>query len=340
MRAIYILDYSNKLYEPVVDFNDPITGEGRTGVASPQHPESVSAFAQWAAAAVNHFRGDDIVWEIWNEPNVSFWRPEPDVEQYITLAATTVKAIREFVPDAIIIGPATSRIPLPFIEKYLASGAMEYLDGVSVHPCRDYSLSPETVNADYSELRGLMGRYATSRKYIPVISSEWGYASATKGISLEKQAEFLVRMQLANLLYGIPVSIWYDWKNDGDQPGNFEHNCGTVTSRLGPKPAYIAAKTMNMELEGYTLSHRIDLQNDGDFVLVFHDKKGRHKLAAWTMDTAHSVVIPVKIPHAVGAAGVDGYGNELELKTDNGRLVLELKTLPQYVGLVKGIRMN
>src|SRR5271157_2969225 len=36
LRPLYILDYSNEIYEPG---------------ASPQHPESVAAFARWAGAA-------------------------------------------------------------------------------------------------------------------------------------------------------------------------------------------------------------------------------------------------------------------------------------------------
>jgi polysaccharide biosynthesis protein PslG len=40
------------------------------------------------------------------------------------------------------------------------------------------------------------------------------------------------------LLNGIPLSIWYDWKNDGRDPDDGEQNFGTVTDDLQPKPAY------------------------------------------------------------------------------------------------------
>jgi hypothetical protein len=52
LAAIYILDYSNSLYEDTVLFKDPITGEKHKGIASPRNPESVEAFSRWAA--VNH----------------------------------------------------------------------------------------------------------------------------------------------------------------------------------------------------------------------------------------------------------------------------------------------
>jgi hypothetical protein len=193
LRALYILDYSNPLYEPEVESKDPLTGETHRGIAAPCHPESVAAFAKWAAEAAERYKESDVVLEIWNEPNITFWRPVPDVNRYITLAFATCRVIRSADPEAIIIGPATSQVPLPFIESFLASDILEYLDAVSIHPYRDYSLPHETAVTDYKKVREPIRRYSPgSRKDIPVISSEWGYASATKGIPQETQAAKLL----------------------------------------------------------------------------------------------------------------------------------------------------
>ena len=192
IRAIYILDYSNPLYEEIVDSKDPLNGEVQKDTGSPRHPGSVAAFARWAAASAEHFKKYNIIWEIWNEPNITFWRPKPDINQYITLAMATCKAVKSIVPEAIIMGPATSQIPFEFIEPFLRSGILEYLDGVSVHPYRNYSLSPETAGTDYDKLRKMIENNAPAgKKDIPVVSREWGYASATKGIPAEKQADFI-----------------------------------------------------------------------------------------------------------------------------------------------------
>lgn len=334
LRALFILDYSNQLYEPEVESKDPITGEVQMGIAAPCHPESVEAFAKWAAKAAERYKASNVIWEIWNEPNITFWRPVPDVSQYITLASATCKAIRAADPEAVIIGPATSQIPLPFIESFLASGILEYLDAVSVHPYRDYSLSPETAIADYEKIRDLIRRYTqVGKKEIPVISSEWGYASATKGIPLETQAAYIVRMQLANLFYGIPLSIWYDWKNDGNEPGNFEHNCGTVTSDLRPKPAYTAIYTMNRELKDFTLVKRIELKSKNDFLLLFRNANGTCKLTGWTVNQRHSVIVELNIPEVANSTARDSKGNDVQLKTDNNKLILDLTDQPQYITL-------
>lgn len=332
LRAIYILDYSNSLYEETVVSKNPLTGKEQKSTASPQHPESIDAFARWAAATVGHFKDRRIVWEIWNEPNISFWKPGPKVEQYNAVALATGKAVRAADPDAILVGPGTSGVPMPFLEAFAASGVLEYLDGVSVHPYRNYAQSPETAEADYRQLRALIDRYApTAKKGMPIISSEWGYSSATKGVSPEKQAENAVRMQLANLLNGVPLSIWYDWKNDGNDPADHEQNFGTVTSDLNPKPAYRAFQLMHKELQGYFLVSRLDLGNRNDFALLFRNGKKKYKICAWTMGEPHTVVPSKGLPKIKKAGGVDGNGNALKLQPEQGKLSLELKSLPQYI---------
>lgn len=341
MSAIYILDYSNSFYEEPIDSKDPLTGKEQRDIASPRHSETIEAFARWAAASAAHFKDRNIIWEIWNEPNIFFWKPTPDVAQYIALALATCKAVKAVVPDAVIIGPTTSEVPLPFLESFLASGVLEYLDAVSVHPYRNYSKSPETAVDDYRKLRELIERYAPAeKKKMPIISSEWGYSSSTKGVSLEKQETYIVRMQLANLLNGIPISIWYDWKNDGDDPTEHEQNFGTVSSDLKPKPAYKAVQTMNMQLKDFTFSHRIDIKNDNDFVLLFRNGKGNYKISAWTTDQAHSVILDSNIPKVTSTTATDGEGHVLKLKTEKGRLVIDLIALPQYITLPSGIKMN
>src|ERR1051326_9187507 len=67
MRAIFILDYGNPLYDSNLA---PMTDEGR------------QAFARFAAAGAARFQGRGVVWELWNEPNAAFWKPRPDAASY------------------------------------------------------------------------------------------------------------------------------------------------------------------------------------------------------------------------------------------------------------------
>ena len=334
LRALYILDYSNPLYEETVVSKNPITGKEHKDTASPQHPESVTAFARWAGAAAKHFAGRRIIWEIWNEPNISFWKPKPDVQQYTALALATAKAVRAADPNATIIGPATSEVPMKFLEEFFAAGALAHLDAVSVHPYRSYKKGSETAAEDYAKLRALIEKHAPTpaKKNLPIISGEWGYSTFTnKGVSLETQAAFLARQQLANLYAGVPISIWYDWKNDGTDLGEREHNFGTVTHDLQPKPAYLAVQTLTRELSGYRIEERL-ATGTNDFVLLL-SRGAERKLAAWTTGESHEATMGGL--NFESASAISGDGKPAEAKLTRRSLSLKLTALPQYVTLKK-----
>ncbi len=342
LRAIYILDYSNPLYEETVTSKNPVSGREQRDIASPQHPESIEAFARWAAAAAKHFQGRRIIWEIWNEPNISFWKPKPDVRQYTALAQATCLAVRAADPGATIIGPATSEVPLKFLDEFFASGALTHLDAVSVHPYRSYRKGPETAAEDYAVLRALIERHAPTpeKKGLPVISGEWGYSTFAKGVPLETQAAFAVRQQLANLLAGVPLSIWYDWKNDGPDPNEREHNFGVVANDLKPKPAYTALQVMTRELDGYRLERRLDPGRTNDFVLLLTNTAGAKAFAVWTTESkAHqkSLALPDDVALAASPVSlVNGDGSAGRVSRQGNDLQFEVAPSPKYIHLGRG----
>lgn len=335
LRAILILDYSHPLYEASVVCTNPMNNQLHTSIAAPQHPESIAGFVKWATAGVQHFRGRHVLWEIWNEPNIEFWSPHGDAQQYATLALAVCKGIRSTTPDATIIGPATSTLPWDFLETVFKAETLEYLDAVSVHPYRRPNHPPESAAADFHKLRELIERYAPeSRKNkIPILSGEWGYSSFTKGVSLETQAAFAVRQQLFNLLEGVRLSVWYDWKNDGADPTENEHNFGTVLPDLTPKPAYIALQTMTRQLSGYRIMRRLPLDSDQDYVLLLTSNNGPQKLAAWTLGDTHAVHLDVTAKDGSALQLVSGKGDLSSVNVNFGNLGLELMQLPQYVTL-------
>ena len=337
LRAYYILAYSNPLYEEMVVSKNPISGEQQKVQASPQHPESVAAFARWAAAAAKHFQGRHIVWEIWNEPNINFWQPKPDVQQYTTLALATLKAVRDADSQATIVGPASSELPWPFLESFFQSGALEFLDAVSVHPYRGINRPPETATPDFQKLRALIDANAPPARKgaIPILSGEWGYSSNTKGVSTATQAAFIARQQLSNLFNGVPISIWYDWKNDGNDPKENEHNFGTVMPDLVPKPAYTAIKTLTHELSGFGIASRHHVASTNDFVLILTNAVGDTKLAAWTLGEPHPVSLALQSTTATSLSVVTSEGLESRLEIQTGATELPLASAPKYVTLGK-----
>lgn len=247
MHAILILDYGTPLYSDR-DETGPFTRRAGTELFR-------NAFAAWAAAAVKHFAGRGCIWEMWNEPNgKNFWAPTPNVAEYIALAKAAAAAVRQAAPDEPLIGPATSGIDFSFIEACCQAGLLEDWAAVSVHPYRQSD--PGTVVSDYQRLRALIAKYAPAGKTIPIISGEWGYSTSWSGFDDGKQAQYLTRELSANAASGIPISIWYDWHDDGENPGDPEHRFGIVRWQYhagrnpvyDAKPAYEAMKAFAAQL--------------------------------------------------------------------------------------------
>ena len=322
LRPLFILDYTNSRYD---DDHAPFTSEGR------------QAFANWAAAAVKRYRGRGIVWEIYNEPNTGFWTPAPNVANYVKLALAASQAIHQVAPAEQIIGPGVWGFDLPFVEECLRAGLLSYWSAISVHPYRKGA--PESVVDDYARLRKLMQRYSSAGKPVPIISSEWGYSSASFNVGEEKQAALLARQILINQSQGIALSIWYDWRDDGRNPGEIEHHFGTVLPApyfdrdplYDPKPAYRASQTLTEFLAGCGFGERLNgpqLTSD-DYVLAFRCH-GATKFAAWTTAwLARSVNIPLS-KGRYRLISMTGETNGNGLGTAAG-LAITLNHSPQYL---------
>ncbi|MCX5685644.1 MAG: hypothetical protein NT049_18455, partial [Planctomycetota bacterium] len=320
IKALFILDYSNKLYD---------------GGLSPCSDEGRKAFAKWSAAAAVHFKGRGILWEMYNEPNIQFWNPKPKVEDYILLAMEVGKALRAAAPDEAYIGPATSELDFTFLEACFKAGLLEYWSAVSVHPYRQKP--PETAAEDYAKLRRMIDQYAPKGKYIPIYSGEWGYSCAWKNFDDERQGKYLPRQWLTNLASDVPVSIWYDWHDDGKDPKEAEHHFGTVANAYfsgrdpvyDAKPSYKAARTLVAELKGFSFSKRLVVGADDDYVLLFA-KGDEVRLAAWTTaKEPHTVTIPA----SPGRFKVTGHTGEAfaAVAADKEGLKVALTDAPQYL---------
>jgi len=267
VRPYWILDYSNPLYDNNLS---PYDDAGRT------------AFANFAVAAAKHFAGKNVIWEMYNEPNIGFWTPSPNVTAYTLLAVAVGQAyVTAGIADTTTyIGPATSGFDWNFITGVFQGGALKYFDAVSIHPYRPTNNIPETVQNDYAQLRTLMSQYAPDPKNLPpIVSGEWGYTTCgpcnpdyNNQAALSTQAKYLARQWLINSYEHIPVSIFYDWKDDGTDQTAPEQRFGTVQNAYNnstvphtPKPSFTAAQTIQKYLPPttYTFSSRVNAMITG-----------------------------------------------------------------------------
>ena len=327
IRPYYILDYHNRFYDQ---------GE------SPHSDAGRDAFCAWVAAALKHFAGHNIIWEMYNEPNIGFWKPRPKVEDYAKLCLAVGATIRAIAPHEIFVGPAVSEIDLHFLEQCFAAGCLRYWDAVSVHPYRHRP--PETAAADYRIVREMIARYAPSRPDgtptpIPLIAGEWGYSSGGWGEGYDEalQGRYLPRLWLTNLANDIRISIWYDWHEDGTDAKEGEHHFGSVRfpyldghpEVYQPKPAYLAARTLTSTLRSLPFSKALALGPDEHVLLFGTDAEQR--LVAWSSAAAASTVT---IPASAGRFAVLGHLGEPLPAIDADRTGLHLLLSAQPVYLI------
>jgi hypothetical protein len=317
IRPLMILDYGNPLYDNNLA---PHTDEGR------------AAFGRFVEAGAARYKGRGIVWEIWNEPNhPTFWKPYPHPENYVKLAKVAYAAVKKHDPNAPVIGPALSSWDFPFLESLLKLGLLDHVDAVSVHPYG--SAKPEDAFNYYDRVRALIRKYAPEGKIMPVVSGEWGYPSF-KGTTLERQAQFIVRQFLTNLMNDIPLSIWFDWRNNGLEPDNFEHNCGVVDFRMAEKPAFKTFQTFARYLDGFAFAACVDAGSDDDYLALF-TKGSEIRMAAWTTGKSHTVKTPVDVDKFEITSP---QGEVSEASAKEGRLQLELTESPVFIRPVESSR--
>jgi polysaccharide biosynthesis protein PslG len=344
IRALFILDYGHRLY----------------GGWPPRSEAAQQAFARWAVAAAKHFSNRGVIWEVYNEPNVKlFWPPRPKAEEYIALALGVGRAFRAEVPNEKLIGPATNGIDFAFIEACFKAGLLEYWSAVSVHPYR--KTDPETVANDYCRLRKLIQQYSPpyrtgsglgsprgqpawgggSDRVIPIISGEWGYSAAWRDFDEAKQSALIAREMLTNAANGIPLSIWYDWRDDGTDATEAEHHFGVVrnafqpegTEPFKPKPGYAAVKTVSEFFNGYTFEQRLTIGSDDDYVLVF-TRDGQKRFAAWTTSTTRRRIV---IPLGPGSFTITRHNGDSggRISATPSGAAIEISTTPLYLAPVR-----
>jgi hypothetical protein len=310
LEVLLILDFSNPLYTGS-DKRAPSTGPERQAFA--RYCREV--VARYAPLGVRHF-------EIWNEPNAStFWKPQPDPEDYARLLEVAYGACKGADPVATVLGCSTAGVDLDFIGRVMRAGGGPFMDGVSVHPyCQP--LPPERrLVTDLSKLIRLVPDK-------PLWITEFGYPTyaGPDGVDEEMQANYLVRAGLlARSAPAVKGFCWYDLQNDGEDPDEGEFNFGLVRRDGTPKPAYAAYKTMaslvgslppaELAVDGGTYSLRIG--------------EGRtSRFAVWRLGGTASVEIPCprgpcRIVERDGASRI--------LRVDGRLLEVDVSEKPRYI---------
>jgi hypothetical protein len=310
IQVLLILDFSNSLY----------TGSEKRAPATEAERQ---AFARYCREVVTRCTPLGVRhYEIWNEPNSStFWRPQPNPEDYVQLLETAYRACKEAEPGATVLGCSTAGVDLDFIGRVMRAGGARFMDCVSFHPyCQP--LPPERrLLTDIPKVIKL----APDK---PLWITEFGYPTHTgaAGVDEETQANYLVRaFLLARTFPAVKRFSWYDFQNDGEDPDEGEFNFGLVRANKTPKPAYGAYKTM-VSLVGELPPAELRVEGD-TYVLRFGEGKAP-LFAVWRRGGAESM----EIPCSKGVCRIierDGGSRTVEVKESG--LEIEVSEKPRYI---------
>lgn len=312
LRPLYILDYGNPLYE---DGLPPRTDSG------------VAAFAMYARRCAEAF-SDYAIYEIWNEPNIPvFWKPSPNASDYARLAKATVHGIREVCGKCTILAPATSGVDTEFITRVSMLKALDHVDAVSVHPYRNSP--PETALNDLENVRNLVGEKV-------IVISEWGYptgGSYGSRVDVIKQAQYIVRVYLVSLLARAPITIVYDWKDDGLSLEDSEHNFGLVAHHIRGlewliiKPAYFAIYNFNRLLCGFSPA---GILNASGVYSLMLEKNGEKRIVLWTEGPELEIELNLQEPEI---EMLHLFGGVERLYSESGTYIVRVDGSPKIVRL-------
>jgi len=231
------------VYLTLFSGNQWYDGPDSTIYDSVAHPEqglsptpgsaSMQGWLAFVDTAVIRYSDRVKYWDIWNEPNIDFWQPVPNAQDYAHLLKETSQKIKSIDPLAKIIGLGTSTIDYGYISEVLQEDVIDYIDYLGFHPYRYYPEDdqdnmglwyPPAPYTDYEEeLQGLLDtlvKYDTSGR-VQLWDEEAGYPSQpeifiwtpdTIYTSEATQSKYLLRRYLLNLGFNVGVTTWfYDW---------------------------------------------------------------------------------------------------------------------------------
>jgi hypothetical protein len=252
---------------------------------TPYTNDGIEAYARYAVEVLRHYGKQIKAVEIWNEYNGTFCKGPAAQDRagtYLLMLRTAYAAIKRERPDVIVVGGATSGIPMPYWEELLAGGGLAFMDVLSVHPYR-YDSPPEGLETDLAAFQDLVKKYNGGRpKPVWVTEIGWGTKPSTAvgdlAIDDEAQARFLVRAYALLLSSDVQRIYWYLLRDYQ------QFNMGLIRDDAGhsPKPAYVAMSTMIQQLRGANFVTR-EKTPDDIYSLVFARPSGEEVRVLWAL---------------------------------------------------------
>ena len=327
-----------------IRFHPVLNGQNNL-YANPLDPD---AYAHFAAAFVNEFKGKVSSCDIFNEPHnfhfpsvylpkggtFSDWQCRPDAPWIPKHAEATRKAADAIkaIDPAFSVGVGVEDY-WDFFKAMLKGDLVRPDDLVSIHPY-DHERYPPEGNwlfkdncrevRDYLRTHGGATRLAITEcgwtTYEAKSDATHAFVGNYPPCSLVQQAQYLIRFWILARQHGIEFACQYDFMDDGPMRNHTEHNFGLVRQDYTPKPSFSALATMT-RLVGEATPKGSFSSDEGRYRLYRFEQGGTIVFAVWALRGETDVAWPAE--GGVQATEViDLQGNSIPLPIRDGRLTL------------------
>jgi hypothetical protein len=231
-------------------------------------PADPNAFASFAATASARYKSMNVhTWEIWNEPNVvEFWKPTPNVAQYVQLLKVTSTAIKAVDPHAVIVSGGIAPIATfggnlsqyDFFNAFVTQGGANFADAIGDHPYSfpvlpSYLAGWNAWQVMIGDIEGILKAHGIANKKIWV--TEYGAPTNGPGMgatptdykigSNPDHVDEALQAQMANdsihlarTSNFVAAIYWYSYKDLGTSTSTVENFFGLRRADGSAKPAW------------------------------------------------------------------------------------------------------
>jgi Carbohydrate family 9 binding domain-like/Beta-galactosidase len=288
----------------------------------------LDAYLAYVRKSVERYKGRMRYWEIWNEPDIAFWKSS--TEEYLQLFSAASREIKQTNPQALVLNGGfamVSRAPNP--------------DFLEVFPkAADKSNWDIWVYHDYLTFADMFVRNDLSRRLsqsaglsLPVWVNETGYLSMWPGEERTEAITLVKKYAMAPAL-GIAAYLWYDLRDDGLDANDPEHHFGLVHNNYQPKPAYPAYQRVIRELAGRRFVARLTDVPDGTYAVVYAGEgaDAEHVMVLWREGKGRTTPLWVSCAGSVNWA-CDVMGNDVNTVPYAAGAIVSVGDAPIYVHL-------
>lgn len=284
-----------------------------------------AAFNRYVEFITEELKGQVAYYEIWNEWDVEDPRDPKFTQDYARLIADASGIIRQRAPNAKVLAGAvtTQGIESGFALRLLENGLMQSVDGLSLHPyvhCRGWRRNTPEAWIDWmAEVDKELTRAAGRPVPLYLTEMAWPSHQGACGIDENLQAAYLARaFFLARTLPSIRGMWWYDFRNDGTDRTEREHNFGLVRQDFTPKPAYRVLTAVSDIVANYRFIGR-DENSDGDVVALRFARGEDELLVAWSAGKPRNLELEALDPQPGRVALIDTAQPQHGRVTSNAR---------------------